>query len=207
MAGAFGYEREHLDVSLRMAEAALLPAVRNAAADTVIVADGTSCRHQIHDGAQRDAQHVARVLAPPLFNGYSDPIGSALERARAPHATMRHRVIRHKSRTCLLELTLSSIVPKPGMATQNTVLSTTPHRLRSLTLAEQLRDGPLQDLSRCSSSRPSSPTASRTAPPTASRISRSSCGSRCRPWSSSTLSLASSRRFFASSPMPTATRH
>ena len=54
MAGAFGYQPQHLDVSLRMAEAALLPAVRNAGADTVIVADGTSCRHQIHDGAQRE---------------------------------------------------------------------------------------------------------------------------------------------------------
>ena len=66
MAGSFGYRPEHLDVSLRMAEAALLPAVRNAGADTVIVADGTSCRHQIHDGAQREAQHVARVLAAAL---------------------------------------------------------------------------------------------------------------------------------------------
>jgi FAD/FMN-containing dehydrogenase/Fe-S oxidoreductase len=66
MAGAFGYQREHFDVSLRMAEAALLPAVRKAAADTVIVADGTSCRHQIHDGTERHAQHVARVLAAAL---------------------------------------------------------------------------------------------------------------------------------------------
>ncbi len=66
MAGAFGYEAEHLDVSLRMAEAALLPAVRAAGSDTVIVADGTSCRHQIRDGAQRSAQHVARVLASAL---------------------------------------------------------------------------------------------------------------------------------------------
>jgi Fe-S oxidoreductase len=66
MAGAFGYQAEHLDVSLRMAEAALLPAVRKAAADTVIVADGTSCRHQIHDGAKRSAVHVARVLASAL---------------------------------------------------------------------------------------------------------------------------------------------
>ncbi|HEY3519389.1 MAG TPA: FAD-linked oxidase C-terminal domain-containing protein [Gammaproteobacteria bacterium] len=66
MAGSFGYRPEHLDVSVRMAEAALLPAVRGAAADAVIVADGTSCRHQIRDGAQRDAQHVARVLAAAL---------------------------------------------------------------------------------------------------------------------------------------------
>jgi Fe-S oxidoreductase len=66
MAGSFGYRPEFLEVSQRMAEAALLPAVRNAAPDAVIVADGTSCRHQIHDGAQRAAQHVARVLAAAL---------------------------------------------------------------------------------------------------------------------------------------------
>ena len=66
MAGSFGYRPEHLDVSLRMAELALLPAVRNAANDTVVVADGTSCRHQIHDGTARSAQHVARVLAAAL---------------------------------------------------------------------------------------------------------------------------------------------
>jgi len=66
MAGSFGYEPRHLDVSLRMAEAALLPAVRNAGGDTVIIADGTSCRHQIHDGAERTAQHVARLMAAAL---------------------------------------------------------------------------------------------------------------------------------------------
>jgi Fe-S oxidoreductase len=66
MAGSFGLKPEHLDVSRRMAEAALLPAVRSAGADTIIVADGTSCRHQIEDGAQRSAQHVARVLAGAL---------------------------------------------------------------------------------------------------------------------------------------------
>ena len=66
MAGAFGYEAAHYDVSMKMAEASLLPAVRKADADTLIVADGTSCRHQIHDGAQREAVHVARVLAAAL---------------------------------------------------------------------------------------------------------------------------------------------
>jgi FAD/FMN-containing dehydrogenase/Fe-S oxidoreductase len=66
MAGAFGYEADHHAVSMQMAEATLLPAVRAAGADTVIVADGTSCRHQIHDGAQRAALHVARVLEQAL---------------------------------------------------------------------------------------------------------------------------------------------
>jgi hypothetical protein len=46
-----------------MGELSLLPAVRKAPADTLIVADGTSCRHQIHDGAAREALHVARALA------------------------------------------------------------------------------------------------------------------------------------------------
>ncbi|MBP8306201.1 MAG: FAD-binding protein [Burkholderiaceae bacterium] len=66
MAGAFGYEAEHFDVSMRMAEATLLPAVRSAPDGALIVADGTSCRHQIHDGAGREALHVARVLERAL---------------------------------------------------------------------------------------------------------------------------------------------
>jgi FAD/FMN-containing dehydrogenase/Fe-S oxidoreductase len=66
MAGSFGYEAAHYEVSMQMAELSLLPAVRAAAGDTLLVADGTSCRHQIADGAQREAVHVARVLARSL---------------------------------------------------------------------------------------------------------------------------------------------
>ena len=66
MAGSFGYDAEHYGVSMQMAEAALLPKVREADKDTLIIADGTSCRHQIHDGAQREAVHVARALAQAL---------------------------------------------------------------------------------------------------------------------------------------------
>jgi len=62
MAGSFGYEAAHLEASMRMAELSLLPAVR-AASDAIIVADGTSCRHQIADGAARQALHVAQVMA------------------------------------------------------------------------------------------------------------------------------------------------
>jgi len=61
MAGSFGYEAAHYDVSMQMAEAALLPAVR-ARPEAIVVADGTSCRHQIADGTQREAVHVARLL-------------------------------------------------------------------------------------------------------------------------------------------------
>jgi len=66
MAGAFGYEAEHHDISMRMAERSLLPAVRSAPADALLVADGTSCRHQIVDGTGRTAVHLARVLASAL---------------------------------------------------------------------------------------------------------------------------------------------
>ncbi|MEM5405271.1 FAD-binding and (Fe-S)-binding domain-containing protein [Paraburkholderia unamae] len=62
MAGSFGYEAEHYEASLAMAELALLPAVRKAERADLVVADGTSCRHQIHDGANATALHVARVL-------------------------------------------------------------------------------------------------------------------------------------------------
>ena len=66
MAGSFGYEAEHYEISVAMAELSLMPAVRKAPADALIVADGTSCRHQIADGADRHAVHVAEVLAEAL---------------------------------------------------------------------------------------------------------------------------------------------
>jgi Fe-S oxidoreductase len=66
MAGSFGYEAEHYEVSMKMAELSLLPAVRRAGAETLIIADGTSCRHQIADGTGRRALHVARVLERAL---------------------------------------------------------------------------------------------------------------------------------------------
>ncbi len=68
MAGAFGYDKTHYEVSMRMAELNLLPAVRQAPPEAVIVADGTSCRHQIEEGAGRGAVHVARVLEAALAN-------------------------------------------------------------------------------------------------------------------------------------------
>jgi Fe-S oxidoreductase len=61
MAGSFGYEARHQEVSRAMAEASLLPAIR-AVPDAIVVADGTSCRQQIAHGASREALHVARVL-------------------------------------------------------------------------------------------------------------------------------------------------
>jgi FAD/FMN-containing dehydrogenase/Fe-S oxidoreductase len=66
MAGAFGYQAETADVSRAMAELALLPAVRAAAPQDIIVADGTSCRHQISDLAGRAAVHSVRVMEQAL---------------------------------------------------------------------------------------------------------------------------------------------
>jgi FAD/FMN-containing dehydrogenase/Fe-S oxidoreductase len=67
MAGSFGYHGETIDVSLAMGELSLLPAVRKAPTDAMLVADGTSCRHQIKDGTGREAVHVARLLAMSLM--------------------------------------------------------------------------------------------------------------------------------------------
>jgi FAD/FMN-containing dehydrogenase/Fe-S oxidoreductase len=62
MAGSFGYEQEHFDVSMQIGELVLFPAVRAAAADTLVAAPGTSCRHQIKDGTGRTALHPVEIL-------------------------------------------------------------------------------------------------------------------------------------------------
>ena len=71
MAGLVRHGAGTIDISLAMGELSLLPAVRDAATDTLIVADGTSCRHQIRDGTGREPLHVARVLAASVASGRS----------------------------------------------------------------------------------------------------------------------------------------
>jgi FAD/FMN-containing dehydrogenase/Fe-S oxidoreductase len=66
MAGSFGYEKEHYDISLKIGELVLLPAVRSSADDVIIAAPGTSCRHQIKDGTGRKALHPIEVLYDAL---------------------------------------------------------------------------------------------------------------------------------------------
>jgi FAD/FMN-containing dehydrogenase/Fe-S oxidoreductase len=66
MAGSFGYEKEHYDLSMQIGELVLLPAVRNQLSDTIIAAPGTSCRHQIKDGAQKIALHPVEILFEAL---------------------------------------------------------------------------------------------------------------------------------------------
>ena len=67
MAGSFGYESEHVEISLKMAERSLLPAVRGAAPDTAIAASGFSCRHQIQHGSGRRALHPVEILHQALL--------------------------------------------------------------------------------------------------------------------------------------------
>jgi Fe-S oxidoreductase len=66
MAGSFGYEKEHYDLSMQIGEMVLLPAVRNQPKETIIAAPGTSCRHQIKDGTGRKALHTVEVLYEAL---------------------------------------------------------------------------------------------------------------------------------------------
>jgi FAD/FMN-containing dehydrogenase/Fe-S oxidoreductase len=67
MAGSFGYEKEHFEVSMQIGEQTLFPAVRSASSTTIISANGTSCRHQIKDGAQREALHPITILKQALL--------------------------------------------------------------------------------------------------------------------------------------------
>ena len=65
MAGSFGYEKEHFDISMKMAELKLLPALIEDP-NAIVVAGGTSCRHQIEDAIDREALHVAKLLSDHL---------------------------------------------------------------------------------------------------------------------------------------------
>ena len=66
MAGSFGYEQEHYDISMKVGEERLFKAVRSAGEDVVIAAVGTSCRHQIADATGKQARHWAEILVEAL---------------------------------------------------------------------------------------------------------------------------------------------
>lgn len=83
MAGSFGYEREHYQVSMKMAELDLLPKIREASAQTLLIADGTSCRHQIEHGTGRAAMHVARVLERALSPAPMNSVELRLDELRS----------------------------------------------------------------------------------------------------------------------------
>ena len=66
MAGSFGYEKEHYDLSMKIGELVLFPTIRSKAADVIIGAPGTSCRHQVKDGTGEKALHTVEVLYEAL---------------------------------------------------------------------------------------------------------------------------------------------
>jgi hypothetical protein len=80
MAGSFGFEREHYDVSVAVGELVLLPAVRAAAKDTLIIANGFSCRKQIEQCTDRKALHLAEVIRMAMTDGPDGPQGEYPER-------------------------------------------------------------------------------------------------------------------------------
>jgi hypothetical protein len=82
MAGSFGFEKDHYEVSIASGERVLLPAVREANQDTLIIADGFSCREQIAQTTDRRALHLAEVIQLALHQGaQGSPVSTDLQRA------------------------------------------------------------------------------------------------------------------------------
>jgi Fe-S oxidoreductase len=67
MAGSFGYEKEHYDISMKVGENTLFPKIRNIGNNTIIAASGTSCRHQIKDDTNRSSKHPITILREALI--------------------------------------------------------------------------------------------------------------------------------------------
>ena len=80
LAGSFGFEREHYDISMKVGERLLLPAVRNADPGTLLIADGFSCKTQVEHATDRRALHTAQILKMALDHGEGGPEGSYPER-------------------------------------------------------------------------------------------------------------------------------
>ncbi|MCC7326076.1 MAG: FAD-binding protein [Burkholderiales bacterium] len=117
MAGSFGFDADHYDISLKMAELSLLPAVRAADAHTLIVADGTSCRHQIADGTRADspraAVHAVRVLADALASARS-PMAPGYDRAPAADGLTRGSLEHQRTSPVGLRPGDGGASPRPG---------------------------------------------------------------------------------------------
>jgi Fe-S oxidoreductase len=92
MAGSFGFERDHYDVSMKVGERALLPAVRRAPSDALIVADGFSCRTQIAEATNRRALHLADVIEMAAREGVNGPSGEYPERGYVPDYAADRRI-------------------------------------------------------------------------------------------------------------------
>ncbi len=92
MAGSFGYEKgERYDVSIKVGEQKLLPAIRDASPHTLVVTDGFSCASQIEQRTDRGALHLAQVIQMALHEGPNGPAGALPERRYGDHPTLDHR--------------------------------------------------------------------------------------------------------------------
>jgi len=89
MAGGFGFEKEHYDVSIKVGERVLLPAVRKAERETIVIADGFSCREQIAQSTDRRALHLAQVLQMGMREGPQGPPESQAPETGYPNAHRR----------------------------------------------------------------------------------------------------------------------
>src|SRR5262249_2435122 len=81
MAGSFGYEQDHYDLSMKIGERVLLPAVRQASEDSLIIANGFSCRSQIRHGSERRALHLVEVMQMALRERKNSTPGSSYPEA------------------------------------------------------------------------------------------------------------------------------
>ena len=90
-AGSFGYEPKHYEVSMKIAEEVLLPAVRRTSRETLVIADGFSCRDQIRHGSGRWAMHPAEVLALALETREPVPAEAPEQRYKEPPARPQMR--------------------------------------------------------------------------------------------------------------------
>jgi Fe-S oxidoreductase len=79
MAGSFGFEHEHRDISVRIGERRLLPAVRDAGLDTLVIADGFSCKTQVSELTDRRPLHLAQVMRMASEHGPKGPSGNLPE--------------------------------------------------------------------------------------------------------------------------------
>ncbi len=110
MAGAFGYEKEHYELSQKIGELVLFPEVRAASPATIICAPGTSCRHHVRDGTGRVALHPAEVLVKAL----KPAVQSSSNRSASCHIGISLRYLSSASRGSTADKTLSS--PDPAEA-------------------------------------------------------------------------------------------
>ncbi len=94
MAGAFGFEKDHYDISIKAGERVLLPAVRSADKDTLIIADGFSCREQIAQTTDRKALHLAQVIQMAIHEAIDGAAGKYPETAsvKSPAASLSSRL-------------------------------------------------------------------------------------------------------------------